>query len=269
MKTDRRQFLKTLAAAPLVGAAGAFNLEPMQDKHYLRLVLEGPFGLIVNANSISAWTPTFQNHVYMGGQTLLSKPPYRFSFKETPPAQSALKLDSIFKDFELRKVKAPGRSAMAFTLPLPADIKVGCYRKVRALRGGKILDPQKMPANFILTYEITDAQYNDRKRLALVDPQVSILPVVPSGKSDLELVMQAGVPLGQGSEAHAIAVMKKLVADSGSPATALEVQKIHDREPICDAPAPGKTPGMMMYFATDVDCTAGGLPGCNDNPECS
>jgi hypothetical protein len=269
MKTDRRQFLKTMAVVPLLGAASAFTFEPMQGKYYLRLVLEGPFGLIVSANRISAWTPAFQNHVYMGGQTLLSKPPYRFSFKEAPPAQSALQLDAIFKDFELRKVKAPGKSAMAFTLPLPVDIKVGCYRKVRAVRGGKILDPQKMPANFILTYEITEAQHNDRKRLALVDPQVSILPVIPGGKSDLELVMQAGVPQGQGSEAHAIAVMKKLVADTGSPAIALEVQKIHDREPICDVPTPGKTPGMMMYFATDVDCTAGGLPGCDDHPYCS
>jgi len=275
MKKDRRDFLKTMAAVPLAaGMASAFGsaheMQTPTAKHYLRLWLEGPFGLIVNATDVTAWTPKFTNHLYMGGSTLLSSPPYNFSFKEAMPKQSALDLDPIFKEFEIKKVKAPGKAAMRFTLPMPSKIEVGCYRKVDVKRGGAPMQ-QSMPANFILVYEITDEQYNDKLRLALVDPRISILPVNILGKDDLQIVMQAGVPMGQGSDAHAIAVMDQLVRDAGSGPTTLKVEKILQKEATCkdSGNSAAKTPGMMMYFSTAVDCTAGGLPGCNNNPDCN
>ncbi len=277
MSIDRRSFLKGLGAIPLLGAAGSLEglvrgkQAPLE--YYLTLWLEGPFGVFVQSENVVVWTPYDAQHIYKVGSTMLPQgaAKHMLRFVQNLPQQDPLRVDKVFKNFALRGV-APPDSSKAYkiwwSLPRPSSIQVESCRSAEVNRSGAIKTEQ-MPVNFLLNYKVDQDQFDHPDRLAVTDGNFKIQPVLHS-KRRHQLKIQAGLPMPHAKDdPHTMKIMAQLVSDTGSPASALTVQKILDDKHACTgANIQSSDEAQAKFFGTDVDCTAGGLPGCNPPSAC-
>lgn len=168
---NRRSLLKGVVALPIASSIAACRREPESSKGTLRVILNGPFGVVIDRDNdyrITAYVPTDPNHEHelrfrgpgelAGNESKDGKSPsyhYQLLSDGLVVHRGSPRVDAGFYDFDFPHIgdwKLPPEYFVAIDLPTP-DVITFIPPAQPVVFGGS---PTLQPLNFLIEYRMSD-----------------------------------------------------------------------------------------------------------------